>query len=352
MQMGNGKKVYVGLSGGVDSSVSALLLKEQGYDVTGVFIKVWHPDFLKCDWKAEMRDAMRVCAKLDIPFIKLDLEDQYKTNVIDYMIGEYKKGRTPNPDVMCNKHVKFGSFFDFAIASGADFVATGHYADIEESGGKFRLIEPKDSHKDQTYFLWTLAQKQLSKTIFPIGKYSKDEVRKIAEKNNLFTHEKKDSQGLCFIGHVDMKDFLKKYIDTKPGEVQNENGEIIGHHDGALLYTIGQRHGFVITEKSDNEKPYYITKKDLDKNILKVSDAPASTEDTSTYKIESLQFTYERNQMDEINCKAQVRYNGEKTDVILKNDQVSFVGTQKSVTSGQSIVFYIDNECIGGAIIT
>ncbi len=203
------KKVYVGLSGGVDSSVAATLLKKEGYDVRGVFIKIWHPDLIGCDWKDEMRDAMRVAAHLEIPFEMVDLADVYREKVIQYMTDSYKKGETPNPDVMCNTYVKFGVFYDWAINNGADFVATGHYAQIEENEGEFKMLAGIDNSKDQSYFLWNIRKECLQKMLLPIGKYTKKEVREIAEKNNLPTAKKADSQGLCFIGDVDLKSFLK-----------------------------------------------------------------------------------------------------------------------------------------------
>src|SRR3990167_4048684 len=197
------KTVYIGLSGGVDSSVSAALLKKQGYDVTGVFIKVWQPNWITCTWKEDRLDAMRVCAKLEIPFLTLDLEKEYKRDVVDYMIREYKAGRTPNPDVMCNRYIKFGAFFNWARKYGADYIATGHYAQVFKKVTGYRLQVSRDFEKDQTYFLWTLTQRELSQTLFPVGRITKPEVRKLAKKFGLPTADKKDSQGLCFIGKVD-----------------------------------------------------------------------------------------------------------------------------------------------------
>jgi tRNA-specific 2-thiouridylase len=218
--MTKGKKVYVGMSGGVDSSLSAALLLEQGYDVTGVFIKVWQPDFVECTWKEDRLDAMRVAAHLGIPFVTLDLEQEYKQGVIDYMIEEYRIGRTPNPDVMCNREVKFGAFWKWAQAQGADYIATGHYAQTDG----IRLLASQDVNKDQTYFLWTLTQKDLSHVLFPIGHMVKDDVRREAEKRNLTTSFKKDSQGLCFVGTIDIKTLLKEYIKEKPGDVCDIEG--------------------------------------------------------------------------------------------------------------------------------
>jgi len=339
------RRVYVGLSGGVDSSVSAALLKERGFDVTGVFIKVWHPEFLHCDWKGEMRDAMRVCAKLDIPFKKLDLSEEYKKEVIDYMISEYKNGETPNPDVMCNKYIKFGAFFNFAMKSGADFVATGHYAQTENG----RLLKAIDQEKDQTYFLWTLKKEQLEKTLFPIGNLKKSEVRKLAKKFDLFTAEKKDSQGLCFIGHVDMKEFLKNYIETEKGNVLNENEEIIGKHDGAILYTIGERHGFTILKKGIDDNPLYVTSKDLDKNTITVSEkTPKVTNDKNEIKLKNISYI-DKEITGQI--EARIRYRQPLEKANLAQNGIIFDKTQEFVAKGQSVVFYRKDECLGGGII-
>jgi tRNA-specific 2-thiouridylase len=263
----NKKKVFVGMSGGVDSSVSAALLKEQGFEVVGVFIKTWHPDFISCNEEEERHDAMRVAAHLDIPFLTFDFEDVYKKEVADYMIRGYKRGKTPNPDVMCNKHVKFGAFYKKAIGMGADYVATGHYAQNKN----ISLIKGKDPSKDQSYFLWTLKQGQLSKILFPIGHLDKIEVRKLAKKFKIPVAEKKDSQGICFLGAVDLKDFLKHYIKENKGKVLNTNGQEIGHHNGAVFLTLGERHGFTVAKKGPNDGPYYIISKDVKKNILYVS---------------------------------------------------------------------------------
>ena len=224
-QVGKGKKVFVGMSGGVDSSVSALLLQQQGYDVTGVFIKVWQPDFVECTWKEDRLDAMRVAAQLDIPFVTLDLEKEYKEGVIDYMIEEYRQGRTPNPDVMCNREVKFGAFFSWAKKQDKDaYIATGHYANNDGE----TLLVSKDTNKDQTYFLWALKKELLTSIVFPIGDMEKSMVREIAAAHSLSVSTKKDSQGLCFVGTINVKTLLKQFIDEKDGDVLNEAGEIIG----------------------------------------------------------------------------------------------------------------------------
>ena len=268
------KVIFIGLSGGVDSSVSAAILKSQGYKVKGVFIKVWQPGIALtggCTWREDRLDAMRVCTKLDIPFYTLDLQKKYKKEVVDYMIREYKEGRTPNPDIMCNKHIKFGGFFDWAMKNGADYVATGHYARVNKTSSDYLLLAGRDKNKDQSYFLWALTQRELSKTLFPVGNIKKTDVRRLARKYGLPTASKKDSQGVCFIGKIDMADFLKHFLKTKPGKVLGEKGEIIGIHQGAELYTIGQRHGFNITHISPNSGRNFVIEKNIKNNTITVS---------------------------------------------------------------------------------
>lgn len=348
------QSVFVGLSGGVDSSVSAALLKDAGYDVTGVFIKVWHPEFLSCPWKEDRHDAMKVCARLDIPFLTLDLEEAYKTEVVEYMVDEYKAGRTPNPDVMCNKHIKFGGFLDFARGHGIDRIATGHYAKHIEKNGISELHEGADPEKDQSYFLWTLSQEQLQRALFPVGGYKKSNVRTLASRYNLDTAAKKDSQGICFLGKVDLKEFLKHYIDESPGNVVNEAGDIVGQHDGAVFYTIGQRHGFLITEKNTNRMPYYVIAKDILQNTLTVSTHPSRSEtNPATVYLTSENWvsgtppkagTYE----------ARIRYRGARLPCTLSHDPllVTFQKPQQGVSEGQSLVLYDDTRCVGGGIMT
>lgn len=367
------KKVFVGLSGGVDSSVSAALLQKAGFDVSGVFIKVWQPAFWGgCTMKEDRLDAMRVCARLNIPFYTLDLEKEYKKEVVDYMIAEYKAGRTPNPDVMCNKYVKFGlpghgGFFAWAMKQGADYVATGHYARISCQQGNSLifdikefpccLLAGKDKNKDQSYFLWTLKKEQLSKILFPVGDIEKPEVRKLAKKFNLETAAKKDSQGLCFIGKVDMMDFLKNFIKTKIGKVLNEKGEIIGHHQGAELYTIGERHGFTIEEKTNNSKPYFIIAKDVLTNTLTVSHNPLKTEALSGKEIELKDINWiagiEPDFKKEYSARIRYRQPLEKCRFNHQGStlMVVFQKPQKAPAPGQSVVFYDKEVCLGGGII-
>ncbi len=344
------KRVFVGMSGGVDSSVSAALLKQAGYDVTGVFIKVWQPDWLECTWREERRDAMRVAAQLEIPFITLDLEKEYKKEVVDYMIAEYKVGRTPNPDVMCNAHVKFGAFYDWAMKQGANFVATGHYAQIK----KEVLFAGIDSNKDQSYFLWTLKKEQLPHIIFPIGHLTKPEVRELAKKLKLPTAEKKDSQGLCFIGMVDMKEFLSHYIETKEGNVMNEKAEVIGNHPGAMFFTIGERHGFTITKKTSNDERYYVISKNIGANTVTVSNKNVEG---------NLPQARTRVSLQEVNwnqggapigkqLQARSRYREQLQNITLIDEKtVDFADPQNTISSGQSLVVYDGDICLGGGVI-
>jgi tRNA-specific 2-thiouridylase len=356
-------KVFVGMSGGVDSSVSAALLQSKGYDVCGVFIKVWQPDIALtggCTWREDRLDAMRVCAKLKIPFYTLDLEKEYKKEVVDYLISEYQAGRTPNPDVMCNKYIKFGGFFDWAMKNGADYVATGHYAQtIKLKTENVKLLAGKDKNKDQSYFLWTLTQKQLSKTLFPVGDIEKPEVRKLAKKFGLPTATKKDSQGICFIGKVEMADFLKEFIPTKKGNILNEKGDIVGTHDGVYYYTLGQRHGFQITQKTANDDRYFVVGKDLKRNVLIVShkcQGSTLTLENNEIKLKDVNWILGVPPSEEKVYQGRIRYRGALDDCqikSLKNNkcQILFKHEQNAPASGQSIVLYDGEICLGGGII-
>ncbi len=347
----SGKKVYVGMSGGVDSSVSAALLQKAGYDVTGVFIKVWQPDWINCTWKEDRLDAMRVAAKLSIPFVTLDLEKEYKEEVVDYMVNEYKLGRTPNPDVMCNRYVKFGGFFDWAMKQGADYVATGHYA--QSIDGK--LVAGNDKNKDQTYFLWTLRKDQIERTLFPVGNIEKPEVRKLARKFALPNAEKKDSQGLCFIGKIDIKEFLSHYIESKNGNVLNKNGEVIGEHDGAFFFTIGERHGFNIIKKTPNDEPYYVINKNIENNTITVANKNVDGNLPNAITEISLRDVNWNQGIAPIGKKlmARSRYREALTEVQILNEKVvQFTNPQYTISAGQSLVVYDGNICLGGGIIS
>lgn len=348
--MNGKKKVFVGMSGGVDSSLSAALLLEQGYDVTGVFIKVWQPDFIECTWKEDRLDAMRVASELGIPFMTLDLEKEYKQGVVDYMIEEYKAGRTPNPDVMCNREVKFGAFWKQAKEQGADYVATGHYAVTDNE----HLLLSKDENKDQTYFLWTLTEKDLEHVLFPVGHMTKDEVRKEADKRGLYTSNKKDSQGLCFVGNIDMKTLLKAYIQEERGNVLNDGGEIIGTHDGAMFYTIGERHGFTITKKSTEDAAYYVVGKDLENNEILVSHDKPSTSREHSISMEKVSFVCEEPELGKI-YEARGRYRAPLAKVRLISEdnewKAEVVEGELVHTPGQSLVLYDGEKCLGGGIM-
>jgi tRNA-specific 2-thiouridylase len=373
------KKVFVGLSGGVDSAVSAALLKDQGYDVTGVFIKVWQPSFAPCTWRAERRDAMRAAIALDIPFLFLDFEEEYKKGVADDMIEEYRKGRTPNPDILCNREIKFGAFWKKAKELGADYMATGHYARVSSnaslekpsdvSSGKhgqtisqnasdstYHLLEGRDKEKDQSYFLWTLTQEDLAHTLFPIGHLEKKEVRELAKKFNIPVAEKKDSQGICFIGEVSMDEFLAHYIESVPGEVLNVAGEVVGRHRGSLFYTIGERHGFEILKKAPDAKPYYVVAKDMEGNTITVSNVESEIEELSPNKFSLTNINWTCLPVGEVNkpegeLTARMRYRGKKIPVKIEGETVELLEKEAGVSLGQSIVFYQGEECLGGAVL-
>ncbi len=359
-------KVIVGMSGGVDSSVSAYLLKKRGFDVVGVFIETWHPEGFPCSEKEERRDAMRVSAHLDIPLYTVDAVKQYKKYVADEMIHEYKSGRTPNPDILCNKFVKFETLFQIAKKLGADFVATGHYARINIKNGEAVLSEPKDLEKDQTYFLWAVPNEKLEQIIFPLENLKKGEARTIARSIGIPVADKKDSQGICFLGQLDLKKYLKLSIKEQKGKVLNENGEIIGKHDGVWFYTEGERHGFSVKNKNTKNEPLYVLKKDVKKNILIVGPEKSLSRE---YRIKlsdtSLNLeVYEndrnrtQNNTKEINCEARFRYRQSKQKVTLSKKGNSpagewFVSVKSSspLAFGQSVVFYKGKDVIGGGIL-
>lgn len=340
--------VFVGLSGGVDSSVAAFRLKQQGYRVVGVFIKVWHPDFMVCNWEQERLDAMRVAAHLDIPFLTCDAEEVYKQEVADYFIAEYQKGRTPNPDVMCNKSVKFGAFLRFAESHGADFIATGHYAQ-NINGQLHRGI---DANKDQSYFLWTLTKEQLAKTLFPVGDTPKEQIRREATAAGIPTATKKDSQGICFLGHIDIPEFISHYTTLTTGNVLNETGAVIGHHQGALVYTLGQRHGFTITTKDTDRSEMYVVAKNIENNTVTVAASKPTITTDEAIQLEdvvlraavpnpvSVQFRYRQSPMTA--CITDL--SGTAISLTLEEEN-------EEPASGQSCVLYDGNHCLGGGII-
>ncbi len=364
------KKVFVGLSGGVDSAVSAALLKKDGYDVTGVFIKVWQPEWVECNWKEDRRDAMRVAAHLGIPFVTLDLEHEYKKEVIDNMISEYAAGRTPNPDVLCNREVKFGAFWRWAKEQGADFVATGHYTQNNKKGA-WSMEKGIDDTKDQSYFLWTLNQMDLEHVLFPVGHMKKSQVREMAERFGLPNAEKKDSQGLCFIGKVDIKDFLGHYIESKPGKVLDYNGEVIGIHPGAVLFTKGERHGFTINSdmKTPLDVPHYVVEKDMKNNTITVSNRersellPGATREVKIVRANWVSGEAPDNEEEEkgdgvirypFQARSRYRQTLQNCRIIYASNieaKIEFEEPQDTLTPGQSLVIYDGYVCLGGGII-
>lgn len=337
--------VYVGMSGGVDSSLTAALLVEAGHRVTGVYMKNWTQDMpgMRCPWADDLADAKRVAVHLGIDFKVYDFEGDYKQRVVDYMIGEYQAGRTPNPDIMCNQEIKFKLFLETALADGADYVATGHYARTENG----KLLTAVDQNKDQTYFLYRVTAEALKKTLFPLGRYTKPEVRRMAAERGLTTAAKKDSVGICFVGQIGMREFLSQYVETKPGDIiDQQTGKAVGRHDGAIFYTLGQRHGLDI----GGGLPYYVVGKDMLKNIVLVS---RDLNDASLWQ-ETLKLT----SMHGINgtlvdgeYMARIRHRAALVPVSLSGNILTFTHPERAATAGQSVVLYAGEECVGGGII-
>ena len=393
------KKVIIGLSGGVDSSVSALLLKQQGYEVIGLFMKNWHDESVtisdECPWLDDSNDAMLIAEKLEIPFQTVDLSKEYHSRIIDYMFNEYENGRTPNPDVLCNREIKFDIFLEIALNLGADYIATGHYCQVnkinKDNKEIYRLIAGADEKKDQSYFLCQLNQKQLSKAIFPIGHLTKSDVRDIAKKNDLITADKKDSQGLCFVGKVKLPDFLKQRLTPKKGKVikidseslkqeidlnevkskekelellsapfsfSPDDGEEIGEHNGAYYYTVGQRKGLNIGGFSE---PLFVLETDVSKNIIYVGmgeSHPALFKRAlfvSSNEIHWIREDLKINENQTMNIIFRIRYRQPLQSGTIyrfkKGLYILFDKPISSVTSGQFVSWYIDNELIGSGII-
>jgi tRNA-uridine 2-sulfurtransferase len=343
--------VFVGLSGGVDSSVAALLLKQQGYHVVGVHMRNWTkslPGF-DCPWREDYLDAKRIAVQLGIEFMLFDFEQEYFDRVVEYMLDGFRSGITPNPDIMCNQEIKFKLFLDMAIDKGADFIATGHYARVgkrQKAKGN-RLMIAADGNKDQTYFLYRITEQALSKTLFPLGSLTKSQVREIAKANNLITASKKESMGICFVGKVGIKDFLKNFVTTEPGPIKEQNGIIVGQHEGAIFYTIGQRHGLNV----GGGLPYYVTAKDMITNTVFVTN-DIQDPDLWTDRISTTSAHWINKDQPISGDLLRSRHRGELYTISSYNG-TDILLTQKirAVTPGQSVVIYRGDTCIGGAII-
>ncbi|PHS17608.1 MAG: tRNA 2-thiouridine(34) synthase MnmA [Kangiella sp.] len=352
--------VVVGMSGGVDSSVAAYLLKQQGYNVIGVFMKNWEEDDTDeyCAAAEDMADAKSIADKLEIPFKTINFAAEYWDRVFEYFLEEYRDGRTPNPDIMCNKEIKFKAFLDYALVLGAKFIATGHYVRVERVGNQSLMLRGIDGNKDQSYFLYTLDQSQLARSMFPVGELEKPEVRRIAEEQGFITANKKDSTGICFIGERKFKDFLEEYIPAQPGDIENDNGEVIGRHSGLMYHTLGQRKGIGIGGlQNASDEPWYVVEKNLKRNVLIVGQGHEHPKMLSDGLITSrLHWVQPDHVEDEFSCTAKSRYRQQDFECRVKridkeNWQVKFREKQRAITPGQSIVFYNHETCLGGGII-
>ncbi len=352
-------KVLVAMSGGVDSSVSLHLLVREGYDVTGAYMKQWS-DAVDvsgvCTWKTDRRDAVRVCAKLGVDLITLDFEAEYREWVLEYMFREYEAYRTPNPDVMCNKYVKFGFWLQEALSLGYEFLATGHYASLKNG----KLFIPKDKDKDQTYFLHQLRGEDLKHILFPLGDYTKSEVRRLAKKYNLPTADRAESMGICFVGEVPMKEFLEKRIEHKRGTISLSDGTKVGYHDGLSFYTIGQRTGLDIATSRDNsfiknDRPLYVVDKKISTNELIVGYEDDPLLFKSVIKISDIHWISDIPPSFPLVCEVRLRHRQSLQKAVLDRQNSDFVlqfdDRQKAISSGQFAVFYLSGECLGGGVI-
>lgn len=352
------KKVVIGMSGGVDSSVAAALLKEQGYEVIGLFMHNWEEDDEDetCTAVTDYEDVKRVCNKLGIPYYTVNFAKEYLDRVFSNFLEEYSKGRTPNPDVLCNREIKFGPFLEYARNLGADYIATGHYAKVERCDGVTRLLKAADTNKDQTYFLNQLNQDQLSQVLFPLGDMQKPEVRAIADKYGLSTADKKDSTGICFIGEKRFRQFLKNYLPCNRGDIVDRDGNKVGEHEGVIYYTLGQRRGLNIGGKKDGTgERWFVLEKDVKNNKLIVSQGEGEElfkDGLVSYKINWIPSEPKEK---EFECFAKFRYRqpDQKVRVIIEEDRVvvHFAEKQRAVTPGQYVVFYTETDCLGGGVI-
>lgn len=356
------QNITVGMSGGVDSAVSAQLLIEQGYQVSALFMKNWDEDdgTDACTAIADLADAQQVCDALEIPLNTVNFAHEYWEKVFENFLSESAAGRTPNPDILCNQHIKFKAFLDFALENGADLIATGHYARIQQREGRYALLKALDQGKDQTYFLYRLNQNALSRCLFPLGDMQKPDVRQIAVNAGFENHNKKDSTGICFIGERNFRPFLQRYLPAQPGEIRNTDDRVLGEHQGLMYYTLGQRQGLGIggVRGVDSEQPWYVVKKDLQRNVLLVAqghDHPL----LFAQQLQAGQLTWlsGKSPNQKFTCKAKSRYrqSDQACNVELSTDQstceVTFEHPQRALTPGQSVVFYSDNECLGGGVI-
>ncbi|EPD12619.1 tRNA (5-methyl aminomethyl-2-thiouridylate)-methyltransferase [Cycloclasticus pugetii] len=350
----------IGMSGGVDSSVAALRLLEQGHEVTGLFMKNWDEDDGSeyCTAKEDLADAQQVSDKLGIELKTVNFAAEYWDNVFEDFLSEYAAGRTPNPDILCNREIKFKAFLDYATELGADYIATGHYTQIAQQHNQFQLLRGLDNNKDQSYFLYTLGQTQLSRSLFPIGNMEKPAVRELAQKAGFINSRKKDSTGICFIGERKFKDFLQRYLPAQPGLMNTPEGETIGEHQGLMYYTLGQRQGLGIGGiKSAAEEPWYVVEKNLKNNILVVAQGHDHTlMQSNTLNASQLSWVSGQAVSNSFRCTAKTRYRqkDQACQVTLIGDDhclVQFDDPQRAVTPGQSVVFYNNEVCLGGGII-
>ena len=353
------KKIIIGLSGGVDSAVAALLLKEQGHDIEAVFMQNWtaDQDDPYCSLEQDLRDARLVADKLNIALHTVNFSNAYWNLVFQNFLDEYAAGRTPNPDILCNKEIKFSAFLKYALSLGADCIATGHYANTRFEKGAYHLLKGRDNNKDQSYFLHTLNQDQLAKSRFPIGHLEKNQVRGLAKKAGFMNHNKKDSTGICFIGERKFTVFLKEYLLAKPGKIETLDGQVLGQHQGLMFYTLGQRQGLGIGGRAGKQAPWYVLEKDIKNNVLKIGqghDHPALFR--SELHCQSLHWINNTLPERPFSCKAKTRYRQQEqscriTPVNEGRYQVVFAEPQRAITPGQSVVFYQEALCLGGGVI-
>lgn len=344
------QKVFVGMSGGVDSSVTASLLLRQGYDVTGVYMKNWSQDLpgFECPWKEDYQDAKRVAVQLGIPFKMYDFEKEYRQRVVDYMLEGYRAGRTPNPDIMCNQEIKFKLFLEAALADGADMIATGHYARIQNG----QLLTGLDAGKDQSYFLYRVTENALNKSLMPIGEYQKSQIREIAKELGLATADKKDSQGICFVGKVGIREFLQQFVQTEPGDIIDQHNLVIGRHDGAIFYTIGQRHGLSV----GGGLPYYVIGKDMKRNIVRVTtDLQDPNLWSNKLRLTDVHWINDPPKAGEP-LQVRTRYRAPLVKVTSVTSEDGFLvlildEEIRAITPGQSSVIYSGDRVLGGGIV-